>query len=77
MVENWNYDYNNHRPHNALGNKTPMNILAVTEDKNSNFEWSEKQGGLQPSVIGVFLVCNPQYKDKKNPVNTNKTKEKL
>jgi putative transposase len=42
MVEKWNYDYNFHRPHNALGNKTPAEILAQIEDKNSNFEWSEK-----------------------------------
>jgi putative transposase len=42
MIETWNYDYNFHRPHNALGNKTPAEILALAEDKNSNFEWSEK-----------------------------------
>ena len=42
MVEQWNYDYNNHRPHNALGNKTPAQVAGVLEDKNSNFEWSKK-----------------------------------
>jgi len=42
MVDKWNYDYNYHRPHNALGNKTPMEMLALTEAKISTFEWSEK-----------------------------------
>jgi len=42
MVEKWNYDYNFHRPHTALGNKTPNEMLVGAEDKNSNFEWSEK-----------------------------------
>jgi putative transposase len=42
MIEKWNYDYNFHRPHTALGNKTPNEMLVGAEDKNSNFEWSEK-----------------------------------
>ena len=42
MVQQWSYDYNYHRPHATLGQKTPAEVALVLEDKISNFECSKK-----------------------------------
>lgn len=41
QVNEWKEDYNFHRPHDALKNKTPMEMY-MKSVKNSNFEWHEK-----------------------------------
>ena len=35
----WMDDYNHHRPHESLGNKTPSEMRELVLE-NSNFEWS-------------------------------------
>lgn len=42
MVEVFTEDYNYHRPHDSLGDKTPSQFMAEDMVENSNFEWSEK-----------------------------------
>ena len=41
MVQHWSYDYNNNRPHAALGQKIPAGMTRIFEDKISNFECSK------------------------------------
>ena len=41
-ADEWLYDYNYHRPHNALGNRAPVDLLPSTE--TSTFNWAEKTG---------------------------------
>ena len=38
QVNLWIEDYNNHRPHESLGNKTPAEMKEPVLE-NSNFEW--------------------------------------
>ena len=42
MVEEFTVDYNYNRPHDALGDKTPSQVLEETKLKNASFEWPEK-----------------------------------
>jgi len=42
MVKEFTIDYNYHRPHDSLGDKTPGQLWTETQEKNSNFEWPEK-----------------------------------
>jgi putative transposase len=42
MVEEFTIDYNYHRPHDSLGDKTPGQLRDEIQGKNSNFEWPEK-----------------------------------
>ncbi len=42
MVNEYTIDYNYHRPHDSLGDKTPGQMMDETKVKVSNFEWPEK-----------------------------------
>jgi len=42
MVKEYTIDYNYHRPHDSLDDKTPNQMMGETEVKVSNFEWPEK-----------------------------------
>jgi putative transposase len=42
MIKEYTIDYNFHRPHDSLGDKTPGQMIEETTVKVSNFEWPEK-----------------------------------
>jgi len=54
MVEHWSYDYNFNHPHATPGQKTPVEMATVIEDKISDIECSNQLGGLQVSFITLF-----------------------
>ena len=44
-IEDWRNDYNQRRPHSALGNRTPLEFARVLEDTQIK----------QPEPVGLYL----------------------